>query len=186
MPQETRNYVAVITGATVEEWVAAGRNGKLPEPRTLSCRELMALLKRAPNPFVTGLEQRVTLGATKTWGVQLASDFTRDKALARYARVLKRLSFVIGGQDPSLFRSVDHSRGTRVFYQVRIGAETRRAADDLCDRIRRAGGACFVLRNRGVRAARAELRTVPTRLREPGQYYRRHFVSTEENGRRIK
>jgi hypothetical protein len=45
---------------------------------------------------------------------------------------------------------VNRSRGTRVFYQVRIGAETRRAADDLCNRVRRVGGACFVLKNRGV------------------------------------
>ena len=43
------------------------------------------------------------------------------------------------------------SRGTAPFYQVRIGADTRPAADDLCNRIHRAGGACFVLRNRGVR-----------------------------------
>jgi hypothetical protein len=38
-----------------------------------------------------------------------------------------------------------------MFYQVRIGADTRPAADDLCNRIRRAGGACFVLRNMIVR-----------------------------------
>ena len=31
--------------------------------------------------------------------------------------------------------------------QVSAGADTRPAADDLCTRIRRAGGACFVLRN---------------------------------------
>ena len=62
MPQETRSYVVAITGATVEEWAAAGRGGKMPEPApTSSCRELMALLKRAPNPFVAGLEQRITL-----------------------------------------------------------------------------------------------------------------------------
>jgi hypothetical protein len=151
MPQETRNYVAAITGATVEEWAAAGRNGKMPERApTSSCRALMALLKRAPNPFVAGLEQRITLGATKSWGVQLAAGFSRDKALAMYARAMKRLSAVIGDQDPSLLSSVNRSRGTRVFYQVRIGAETRRAADDLCNRVRRAGGACFVLKNRGV------------------------------------
>ena len=42
------------------------------------------------------------------------------------------------------------TRGSSLFYQVRIGADTRPAADDLCSRIRRAGGACFVLRNRGV------------------------------------
>ena len=31
MPQETRNYVAAITGTTVDEWAAAGKNVRLPE-----------------------------------------------------------------------------------------------------------------------------------------------------------
>jgi hypothetical protein len=155
MPQETRNYVVAITGSTVDDWAAASRNGnkaKTPDaaPRS-NCRELMALLKRAPNPFVTQLEQHVTLAAAKLWGVQLAAGFDRDKALAMYARAMKRLSAVIGDQDPSLLTSVMRSRGTRTFYLVRIGADTRAAADDLCNRIRRAGGACFVLRNMFVR-----------------------------------
>ena len=152
MPQETRHYVVVITGTTVDDWAAAGKNGKMPDRApTSSCRELMALLKRAPNPFVTELEQHVKLGAARLWGVQLAAGFNRDKALAMYARAMKRLSAVIGDQDPSLLGSMMRSRGSRTFYQVRIGADTRPAADDLCNRIRRAGGACFVLRNMNVR-----------------------------------
>nr|WP_079603609.1 lytic transglycosylase domain-containing protein [Bradyrhizobium erythrophlei] len=152
MPQETRNYVVAITGTTVEDWAAAGRNGKIPDRAPNgSCRELMALLKRAPNSFVTELEQHVKLGAAKLWGVQLAAGFNRDQALAMYARAMTRLSAVIGDQDPSLLGSMLRSRGTRTFYQVRIGADTRPAADDLCNRIRRAGGACFVLRNMEVR-----------------------------------
>jgi hypothetical protein len=151
MPQETRNYVVAITGSTVDDWAAASRSGKpaerAPTTSSLGCRELMALLRRAPNPFVTELEQHVKLSAAKLWGVQLAAGFSRDKALAMYARAIKRLSAVIGDQDPSLLSSVLRNRGTRTFYQVRIGADTRPAADDLCNRIRRAGGACFVLRN---------------------------------------
>jgi hypothetical protein len=148
MPQETRSYVAAITGTTVDDWAAAGKNGKMPDRAPhANCRELMALLKRAPNSFVTELEQHVKLAAAKLWGVQLAAGFDRNKALAMYARAMKRLSAVIGDQDPSLLSSVMRSLGTRTFYQVRIGADTRPAADDLCNRIRRAGGACFVLRN---------------------------------------
>ena len=152
MPQETRNYVLSITGSTIEEWSNAGHNGKMPDRApTSSCRELMAMLKRAPNAFVTNLEQRVTLAAARLWGVQLAAGFSRDKALAMYGRAMKGLSAVIGDQDPSLLSSVMRNRGNRLFYQVRIGADTRPAADDLCNRIRRAGGACFVLRNFGAR-----------------------------------
>jgi hypothetical protein len=150
LPQETRNYVFVITGTSVDNWAAVGRNGKPPDRApTSSCRELMALLKRAPNPFVTQLEQHVELGAAREWGVQLAAGFDRNRALAMYSRAMKRLSAVIGDQDPSLLGTTLRSRGIRTFYQVRIGADTRVAADDLCNRIRRAGGACFVLRNRG-------------------------------------
>jgi hypothetical protein len=152
MPSETRNYVFAITGTSVDDWATAGKSGKPPDRAPASsCRELMALLKRAPNPFVTQLEQHVTLAAAREWGVQLAAGFNRDRALSMYARAMKRLSAVIGDQDPSLLGSLWRSRGTRTFYQVRIGADTRIAADDLCGRIRRAGGACLVLRNMNVR-----------------------------------
>lgn len=148
MPGETRNYVSAITGATVEDWQAAGRNGKTP-PRaaTSSCRELMALLQRAPNPFVTQLEARVKLGEARPWGVQLAAGFNRDRALMSYARVMLRLRTVVGERDPNLLSSLFRSRGTRTFYQVRIGTDTRDEANDLCGKIRRAGQGCLVLRN---------------------------------------
>jgi soluble lytic murein transglycosylase-like protein len=156
MPQETRNYVIAITGTSVDDWAGAAKNGNkngktLDRAPASSCRELMALLKRAPNPFVTQLEQHVKLGADRLWGVQLAAGFNRDKALAMYSRAMKQLGAVIGDRDPSLLGTLLRSRGTHIFYQVRIGTDTRPAADDLCNRIRRAGGACFVLRNVNVR-----------------------------------
>jgi soluble lytic murein transglycosylase-like protein len=151
MPLQTRDYVFAITGSSVDDWAQAGRNPKLPDAKAdTDCRTLMALLKRAPNPFVTELEQRVKLGADRPWGVQLAAGFNRNRALASYARAMARLSKLIGEHDPSLLRSVFRSRGTRPFYQVRIGADTRTEADNLCKQIHRAGQACLVLRNRGV------------------------------------
>jgi len=152
MPAETRNYVSAITGSTVDDWARAGKGGKMPEsaPPT-TCRDLMALLKRAPNPFIEQLEEHVKLAAAKVWGVQLAAGFDRNKALAMYARAVRNLTAVIGDHDPSILSSVLRSRGSHVFYQVRIGADTRPEADDLCNRIRRVGGACFVLKNMFVR-----------------------------------
>lgn len=154
MPQETRNYVAAITGISVEDWAAAGKNGKTPYavPNT-SCRELIALLKRASNSFVTQLEQRVNRAVVKLWGVQVAAGFNRDNALAMYARAMKGVSAVIGlRDDPGLVPLLFRSPGTSSFYQVRIGTDGRREADDLCGRIRRAGGACLVKKNRSRRS----------------------------------
>src|SRR5438105_220892 len=83
MPAETRNYVYAITGSSVDDWAAVGSGARPPERAPASgCRELMALLRRAPNPFVAGLEQHVKLSAAKVWGVQLAAGFDRDRALA--------------------------------------------------------------------------------------------------------
>jgi len=152
MPLETRNYVAAITGTTIDQWAKAGKNARMSEQANhTGCHELMALLKRAPNFFVSKLEEHVKLGADRPWGVQLAAGFDRDQALAMYSRAMSRLREVIGDQDPTLLGSIFRSRGTRTFYQVRIGTDTRPEANDLCNRIRRAGGACLVLRNIGAK-----------------------------------
>jgi len=82
-------------------------------------------LKRAPNPFVAELEQRIQLSAAKLWGVQLAAGFDRNRAMASYGRAMRHLRPVIGDQDPSLLSTVYRNRGTRTFYQ---GADRRRHA----------------------------------------------------------
>jgi hypothetical protein len=147
MPAETRHYVVAITGATVEEWAATGGSGKMSSGAQTTCLELMALIKRAPNRFVSELEQRVKIGADRPWGVQLAAGFNRELVMTMYSRAIARLRGVIDDQDPMLLGALFRSRGTRIFYQVRIGADTRGEADGLCNRIRRVGGACLVLRN---------------------------------------
>jgi hypothetical protein len=148
IPREVRNYVLSVTGMSVDDWVRAGRGAESRDiARPASCRELVAWLKASPNPFVSRLEERTRLSAAKPWGVQLAAGFDRDQALATYAREMRRLRPVIGDQDTSLLGGIYRSRGTRPFYQVRIGADTRPVAEGLCNRIRIAGGACFVQRN---------------------------------------
>ena len=146
LPAETRNYVHAITGLSADEWAGSGKREPVQPPRP-NCTQLMALLHRAPNPFVQKLEERVNTVAASPWGVQLAAGFSRDHALSNYAMLAKRYAEVLTGRDPSLLSSVFRSRGTRPFYQVRVGADTRQAADSLCGSIRRAGGACIVLRN---------------------------------------
>jgi hypothetical protein len=142
MPAETRAYVQAITGASVEQWakaaVDAGRK------QDLTCGELMATLKRAPNRFVAALEQRVIAGTLQPWGVILGADKSRDGILSRYVALQARHAAVLEGRDPIL---IERGRGPLPRYQVRIGAETRAAAFDLCGRIHKSGGDCAVLRN---------------------------------------
>ncbi len=156
MPGETRNYVSAITGMTVDDW-ATERNklrdsADKPKPeqkREPGCGELMALLKRSPSPFLEQLTQRVVHSLGQPWGVQLGAGFSRDRAMAMYARALRRFESVLAGKDPGIQSSVLRTRGRAAFYQVRIGTDTRAAANDLCNSLRKAGGACLVLRNKG-------------------------------------
>jgi Transglycosylase SLT domain/SPOR domain len=147
LPAETRSYVFAITGVPADTWASSGER-EPEQPVKSDCRTLMALLHRAPNRFVTKLEERVTLIAGSPWGVQLSAGFSRDRALAAYAALAQRYQQVLSGHEPILLSATLRSRGTRAFFQVRVGADTRTAADTLCGSIRRAGGACMVLRNR--------------------------------------
>jgi soluble lytic murein transglycosylase-like protein len=143
MPQETRDYVVAITGRPVDDWIALTDHWPA---RDIGCGEMMALLKAEPTPYITALEQRIVSGAARPWGVQLAAGFSRDNALAAYARMVKRFGGMADDHDPIVSSSVLRSRGTRPFYQIRIGADTRAEANVLCGRIRKTGGACLVLR----------------------------------------
>jgi hypothetical protein len=149
MPQETRNYVAAITGLSVDDWAAARTKPDAAKaaPALQGCGALVALLKRSPSPFYEALQNRIAVVAAKPWGVQLAADFSRDRALAHYARLVGNYKSVLGQRDPSLQSTLLRSRGTRALYQVRVGADTRADAETICGQIRRVGGACLVMRN---------------------------------------
>jgi hypothetical protein len=142
MPAETRAYVQAITGASVEQW--AKTTVETEQKSGVTCGQLMATLKRAPNSFVAALEQRVIAGALQPWGVILGGDKSRDRILSRYAALQARHAAVLEGRDPIL---IERGRGPLPRYSVRIGAETRAAANELCGRIHKSGGDCAVLRN---------------------------------------
>lgn len=145
MPAETRNYVLAITGRPVDDW-AKEINRDIAKP-SMDCGAMVALLKEQPNRYIAALEQRVRAAGGHPWGVELAAGFSRDHALSLYSRTMTRLASAVANTDPIITSGVLRSRGTRPFYKVSIGADTRPEANVLCAKIRAAGGACIVLRN---------------------------------------
>ena len=145
LPEETRAYVMIITERSVDEWAEDARNaagGDRPpvaEDPQQSCIEVTASLRR-PSP---GVEEEVT--AFAPWGVQLAGNFSKARALASFARASGKLSSLIEDTRPMIIGTRLRYRGTRVFYRVRVPAPTRSAANALCTKIRAAGGSCVVL-----------------------------------------
>src|SRR5579862_7797180 len=92
LPAQTRNYVLVVTGRSVDEWAKGGNGSGAPaeQPSVSSCGDLLALLKQAPNPFVAELEQRINLTAASPWGVELSAGFSRERVLATYTGLVQR------------------------------------------------------------------------------------------------
>jgi hypothetical protein len=148
MPAETRAYVLAITGASVEQWAALGDNADKKLKSGPACGELIALIKRAPNPFVEALERRIVTSSAQPWSVILTAGPSRTRILGAYAELERRRTAILTGRDAYITQTHLYRRGLVPFYQIRIGVPDRNAAYDVCNRIRQAGGACVVLRQR--------------------------------------
>jgi hypothetical protein len=144
MPAQTRAYVMAVTGNSIDEW-AAGRDVK-SKSEGVSCSTLMARLKEPPTTFLGALQQRVVAGAIQPWGAILGAHQSRSEILDRYAALQRKFAAALAGLDPIVF---ERTRGGLPRYQVRVGAESRQAANDICKKIHLAGGDCVVLRNPG-------------------------------------
>ena len=143
LPAETRDYVSAITGAPAEDWAAGKSDDDLKHEHDSKCLTIVASLGR--NGFGKGVSTLVA-AALAPWGVQLAANFKRDLALASFRRNLSSVASAIGEQQPMIIGTRFRSRGSRPFYRVRVPAQTRQAADEMCGRIRAKGGACAVLK----------------------------------------
>lgn len=157
LPAETQRYVEAVTGQPAEYWMAGKAvSSGMPAHQHLGCTEMIALLRRGPNQFVEGLQRHVATAASKPWGVQVSAGFARDRALATYSEIERSHRALLQGFDLVILQNVLYTRGTRPFYQVRLGADTRDSAEKLCLRLRAVRVACIVLRNhtRGPTVAR--------------------------------
>lgn len=164
LPEETRAYVAAITGVPAEAWrTGPAKAIEFPEgapgkPEAQDAREAQPEAKPAPQTClqvtaslrIPSRGDRFALGPNEgpaaPWGIQLAGNFSKTLALQSFNRARSAYAGVIGAVRPMIIGTRLRNRGTRAFYRIRIPAQSRQAADDLCGRIRKVGGACIVLR----------------------------------------
>jgi hypothetical protein len=143
LPAETRNYVAIITGRPVEDWIdkKVEDSDTAGTPRAdTPCLDIVASLRRGGDPAF-GPDEPYS-----PWGVQLAGSFSKQAALATFSRSRRQYAEVVGDVRPMIIGTRLRSRGTRAFYRVRIPKPTRQQAEALCQKIHQIGGACVVLR----------------------------------------
>src|SRR3984893_2164589 len=144
LPAETGDYVLTITRHPVEDWIGDATAETLTDgaiSSKLSCLQATAAIRRSEPRSVAAS------AFVAPWGVQLAGSFSKAAALAAYARARSSYSTIIGKIEPMVIGGRVPSRGFAPYYQVRAPAPSRAAADALCEKILRAGGACVVLRS---------------------------------------
>ncbi|MGX5732966.1 lytic transglycosylase domain-containing protein [Bosea thiooxidans] len=153
LPMETETYVLLITGVPVEDWAEEAENiangdGRSPPPRPATqgpqaaCAPTLVAIRQARPALPIVAEAPFA-----PWGVQLAGNFSKARALASFQRAGARHRAILGELQPMVIGTRLRSRGTRPFYRVRLPAATRAEATALCRKIQADRGACVVLRS---------------------------------------
>jgi hypothetical protein len=143
LPAETRNYVAIITGWTVDEWASP----KPPEtsettiPQGVPCTRLANLIL-APKEQARRIATYVP-----RWGLQLTANWSESRAWATYRMIQRQYASLIGDREPIVIRSRGIGLGTAMRYNIRIADDDRAYLEKFCAKLIAAGGACVVLRN---------------------------------------
>jgi len=149
LPSETRDYVAVITGWTADEWASA-KPPKMPQttiPQGVPCTRLANLILAKPS------EQKRIAASVPAWGVQLTASLSERNAWAIYRTLAKRYAGLIGDREPIVLHGRIPGMGVAARYMIRIADDNRSYLEKFCNKLVAAGGACVVLRNSRLRAA---------------------------------
>jgi hypothetical protein len=143
LPGETRNYVAIITGWTADEWASGSppQTADTTIPQGIPCTRLANLIL-APKE-----EAKHIASYVPRWGVQLAAHLVESKAWATYRELQKRFDSLIGDREPIVLHKQLPGMGRVKRYIITIADDDRVPLNKLCQKLIAAGGACVVLRN---------------------------------------
>lgn len=141
LPLETEDYVLDITGRTVDHYSNGDEISHYPLDQTLSFFEACLRL-----PLIRTNTTAMATRPSQPWAIQVAGNFRRSVVSAQWARLQKK--------NPSLFSShqayitrIRTPMGRRGVYVARIGAESRKSAENLCEKIRAANNSCIIRKN---------------------------------------
>lgn len=143
LPLETEDYVLDIMGEASDKFTDAAYQGTVHPldkkmPFDVACRRL---------PVIEATVVAMATIPTRPWGVQVAGSFRRAAAIRQWQRLQGRFPALLSSYDPVVSRvRVGYAR--RGIYAVRIGADSRQVADNICRKLHGVGGSCIVRRNR--------------------------------------
>ncbi len=145
LPEETRHYVAFITGHEAEDWKKPTADFPMPVigPASSFAENCLALAARKSNLA----EIAIRSAPFAPWGALLAVNFNEGKAMAMYRRLKLRFPQALANRDPLILRKRNLSRGRRKLVYVMLAEKSREAAIANCTMLNGAGAPCIVRKN---------------------------------------
>jgi len=141
LPSETRAYVQIITGHSVNEWRVTNLVPLSPtNPERVPCPQVAKVHPRQNVRSAMPPQKQ-----EPAWGVQLVGGGSEANALAEYRQMQKKYASVLGAHEPLVIRT--NLGKSSSWYRVRVGATSRESAEKLCSTLRASGGNCLVQRN---------------------------------------
>ena len=144
LPLETRNYVLIITGETVETWLTnppAEVDYRL-DPELDFQAACIDMARSVGTPDLT-----TSPAEWQPWGVLIAQNASASLARSRFERAQAQFSEVLGDEKLMLITVRNPNFGNSLRFSAMVGRQSRGEADELCDRLLAAGGNCIVQKN---------------------------------------
>jgi hypothetical protein len=145
LPFETQDYVLTITGLPAATWAdrepVAASAASTGEQDCIKLASLLGTSAARLSPDIT------IQTATAPWGVQVAGNFSRARALATYVSLQERFPDLLAERAPMIVAGAMSGRGPRSFYRARVPVETKAEGEKLCAELKRNGGSCIVLKS---------------------------------------
>jgi Transglycosylase SLT domain len=128
LPGETRNYVAIITGWTADEWASPSppKTAETTIPQGVPCTRLANLIL-APKE-----EAQRMAAYVPRWGMQLTANWSESKAWATYRLIQRQYTTLIGDREPIVVRSRGIGLGSALRYNIRIADDDRAYLASCC------------------------------------------------------
>jgi hypothetical protein len=144
LPAETRNYVQIVTGHSVEQWLA-GTVGEVDFALAGGTDFVAACIDMARSVRVPNLT--ISPAQWQPWGVLIAQNSSAELARSRFAAAQTAHKTILGTEQLMLIGVRNPSFGNRLRFSAMVGRQSRQAAQALCERLLAAGGKCIVLKN---------------------------------------
>jgi hypothetical protein len=133
--------VRIVTRRSIEEWAAGTQTNlvEIPSLEVVPCD--LPAIALVPHPEASQPKPKTI----KPWGVEIVGGTTPENALARYHEWQPKYATIVADREPHVvIRGVIDQAGAA---RVRVGEDTRAAAEKLCAALRAAGTYCDLLRN---------------------------------------